>query len=288
MRRLREMGVVFAFRRSYVNGGTSETRFALGYVGKRLICAQRAQTPPAPKAYAQSLERLVVWPKLNHQLGVNDFFCGLAAHRNPARRSKFDVTGGVLTQWWSEKRCAEFFCIYSGNEVRLRPDGYGCWERQGRVVRFFLEHDTGTESLTVVTGKIADYSAFSTDRFGILLFSVHSSRREHSLRAALSRAQAGYDPGFVIATAARDHDHPDGPAGPVWGIWDPRDSTAPVRRYRLDELPERGPRLDRKLSRPDEPLSEAAFDPDDQQMVNLIHRSPGTSDTRNTNNYWRD
>src|ERR1043165_2671687 len=66
LRRLREMGVVFTFRRSYVNGGTSETRFALGYVGKRLICALHAKTPPAPKAYAESLERLVVWPKLDH------------------------------------------------------------------------------------------------------------------------------------------------------------------------------------------------------------------------------
>lgn len=68
-----------------MDGGTSQTRFALGYLGKRLIAARRAEKPPAPKAYAESLERIAQWPKLEHQLGVNDFFCGLAGHRNPAR-----------------------------------------------------------------------------------------------------------------------------------------------------------------------------------------------------------
>nr|WP_042187951.1 replication-relaxation family protein [Kibdelosporangium sp. MJ126-NF4]CEL17460.1 hypothetical protein [Kibdelosporangium sp. MJ126-NF4]CTQ91313.1 hypothetical protein [Kibdelosporangium sp. MJ126-NF4] len=285
LRRLYELGVLFTFRQSYANGGTSETRFALGYVGKRLICALRAKTPPAPKVYAESLERLVVWPKLEHHLGVNDFFCDLAAHRNPARHSKYGVSGGTLTQWWPEKRCVEFFWSSSGHEVRLRPDGYGCWEHHGRAVRFFLEHDTGTESLTVVTRKIADYSAFPTDRFGILLFSVHSTKREIALRAALSRAQAGYDPGFVIATAARDHGHVDGPAGPVWAIWDPRDSTAPVRRYRLEELPERGPRVNHRAIGPDEPLSEAAFDPNDRQMMDLIYKA---TDPRRANDSWGD
>ena len=45
LRRLRELGVVFAFRESYVHGGTSQTRFALGYLGARLIAAQRAAKP---------------------------------------------------------------------------------------------------------------------------------------------------------------------------------------------------------------------------------------------------
>ncbi|MGQ0773482.1 MAG: replication-relaxation family protein [Pseudonocardiales bacterium] len=236
LRQLREMGVVFAFRESYSRGGTSQTRYALGYLGARLIAAQRAERPPAPKAYTESLERLALWPKLDHQLGVNDFFCALAAHRNPARLREARREGEVdgLTQWWSERRCTEFFWKYQGGgrETRLRPDGYGCWEEHGRTVRFFLEHDTGTESLTKVTGKIDDYAAFPTDAFGVLLFSVHSTRREIALRAALHRALAGNEPGFVIATAARDHRHADDSAGPIWGLWTSQSGDSVPRRYR--------------------------------------------------------
>ncbi|MCP2200914.1 Replication-relaxation [Lentzea flava] len=278
LRQLRELGVVFAFRESYLRGGTSQTRYALGYLGTRLIAAQRAEKPPAPKAYTESLERLALWPKLDHQLGVNDFFCMLAAHRNPARLREAGREGEVdgLTQWWSERRCTEFFWKYlgGGRDTRLRPDGYGCWEEHGRTVRFFLEHDTGTESLTKVTGKIDDYAAFPTDAFGVLLFSVHSSRREIALRAALRRALAGGDPGFVIATAARDGDtfgHADGPAGPVWGLWTPQGGDRVPRRYRLVELPRRGPSVEHGASDTDQPLNEAAFDPDDREMSRRIN-----------------
>ncbi|ALG10463.1 hypothetical protein AOZ06_29395 [Kibdelosporangium phytohabitans] len=200
---------MFAFRRRRQHGAVTETRYALGYPGKRLIAARRAQKPPTPKEYAKALERLTVWPKLDHQLGVNDFFCALASHRHRDHGSDH----GALTQWWSEQRCVNFFWTNrNGYSAQLRPDGYGCWEEHGRTVRFFLTHDTGSESLSVVTRKIADYSAYPTDRFGILLLSVRSTKREVALRAALDRALAGRDPGFVIATAGRDHGHPDGPA----------------------------------------------------------------------------
>lgn len=82
-----------------------------------------------------------------------------------------------------------------------------------------------------VTGKIAEYAAFPTDAFGILLFSVHSGRREIALRAALRRALAENDPGFAIATAARDHSHADGPAAPFWGLWTPPGGDTVSRRY---------------------------------------------------------
>jgi hypothetical protein len=49
LRHLRELGMVFAFRESYQRGGTSQTRYALGYLGARLIAAQRAERPPTPR-----------------------------------------------------------------------------------------------------------------------------------------------------------------------------------------------------------------------------------------------
>jgi hypothetical protein len=281
LRQLRELGVVFAFRESYLRGGTSQTRYALGYLGARLIAAQRAEKPLAPKAYTERLERLALWPKLDHQLGVNDFFCALASHRNPARLRDASREGKVsgLTQWWSEKQCTEFFVKYQGGarDIRLRPDGYGCWEEHGRVVRFFLEHDTGTESLTKVTGKIADYTAFPTDAFGVLLFSVHSTRREIALRTALHRDLASGDPGVVIATAARDHGHSDGPAGPIWSLWTPHSGDTARHRYRLAELPVRGPHVEHHISAI-QPFSEAAFDPNDQQMLRRIDTPPKPAD----------
>ncbi|MCA1696723.1 MAG: replication-relaxation family protein, partial [Actinobacteria bacterium] len=268
---LRRLGVVFAFRDSYTGGGTSQTRYALGYLGARLIAAQRAQNPPRPQAHQQRLERLGVWPKLSHHLGVNGFFCDLAAY---ARRDPRTVRGadGVsgLTMWWSEQRCAEFFW---NTTTKLHPDGYGCWEQRGRTVRFFLEHDTGTESLTTVTRKLADYDAYPTDTFGILLFSVHSTQRETTLRAALRRV-VGRDRAVVIATAARDHGHADGPAGPIWGLWSPRDGDTVTHRYRLAELPQRGPRVVHHEPWPGQPFSEAAFDPLDQTILRHVNTPP--------------
>ncbi|MFF0495652.1 replication-relaxation family protein [Nocardia aobensis] len=245
LRKLREMGMLFAFRESLYGGGTTQTRHALGYLGARLIAAQRAQTPPAPAKYALSLERLACSPMLTHRLGVNGFFCALAAHRNPTRHNDPVAPDSVqgLTQWWSERQCAEMFWTNASGEDQLHPDGYGCWEHGGRTVRFFLEYDAGTESLKTVASKLADYQGFPTDKFGILLFSVHSARRETGLRAAPSRTFGSYPPGLVIATISRDLAHPDGPAGPVWALWTAQRGDAVVERLRLAELPERGPRI---------------------------------------------
>jgi protein involved in plasmid replication-relaxation len=273
LRRLRALGVVFTFRDSYLHGGTSQGRHALGYAGVRLIAAQRAVAPPRPAAYQQTLERLAAWPKLEHQLGVNELFCRLAgfARRHPDAVRGPDGIGG-LTQWWSERRCSEFFWATSQHDTRPHPDGYGCWEEAGRAVRFFLEHDTGTEPLTRVTGKLAGYGAFPTDRFGVLLFSVHSAQREVALRAALRRATGGYAPGLVLATAARDHGHPDGPVGPVWAAWTSHTADAVTRRYRL--LPERGPRVAYHGGFVGQPFSQAAFDAHDAAMTGLINQEP--------------
>ncbi|WP_433563216.1 replication-relaxation family protein [Nocardia sp. CA-151230] len=240
--KLREMGMLFAFRESLYGGGTSQTRHALGYPGARLIAAQRAEKPPTPAAYALSLERLACSPTLAHRLGVNGFFCALAARRNTARQPDTARVEG-LTQWWSERQCAEQFWTSFEREPQIRPDGYGCWEQDGRAVRFFLEYDTGTETLSTLAAKLADYQGFPTDRFGVLLFSVHSARRETGFNTALRRVLGSGDLGLVIASTARDLIHPDGPAGPVWARWTPKVGGTVADRLRLAELPERGPRI---------------------------------------------
>lgn len=286
LRKLREMGMLFAFRESLYGGGTSQTRHALGYLGARLVAAQRAEKPPAPGAHALMLERLACSPTLAHCLGVNGFFCALAAHRNPARHrdaASPDRVAG-LTQWWSERQCADCFRVdlYSGETVGVRPDGYGCWEQHGRAVRFFLEYDTGTESLTTLTGKLAAYQRFPTDEFGILLFSLHSTRRETAARTALHKALDGYEPGFAIATTARDHTHRDSPAGPVWALLIPRLSSTATDRLGLADLPERGPRIADHTGIIAQPYNEAAFDPYDSRITRILtmdrnRRNPTTA-----------
>jgi hypothetical protein len=255
LRQLRELRVVFAFRDSYSTDGTSQTRFAVGYHGARLIAARKATKPPAPGAYAETLERLGLWPKLAHQLGVNDFFCQLAVQT----RRRPDA---ALTQWWPEKRCVDFFW---NNNAKLRPDAYGCWEANGAQVRFFLEHDTGTEPLSKVARKLDGYTAFTTSSFGILLFSVHSGQRERNVRAALLKEMGGREPRIVVATAARDAAHCDGPAGPVWSLL--RGGSA--QRCRLSELPQRGPLIERHELLDGVPFTETAFDPNDNTWTTL-------------------
>ncbi|WP_330178792.1 replication-relaxation family protein [Nocardia sp. NBC_01503] len=270
LRKLREMGMLFAFRESLYGGGTSQTRHALGYSGARLIAAARAEKPPTPAAHAVMLERLACSPTLEHRLGVNGFFAALAAHRNPARHQDIAKVEG-LTQWWSEHQCSEFFQIdtYSGEQVRLHPDGYGCWERHDRAVRFFLEFDTGTESLTTLTRKLTAYQSFPTEDFGILLFCLHSTRRETTARAALHKTLRDHQPGLVIATSARDHVHPDGPAGPVWALLTPHIGDSAASRLHLADLPERGPRIAHRTGTP-EPYNEAAFDPYDPDITRIL------------------
>jgi hypothetical protein len=248
LRQLREMQVVFAFRDSYSTGGTSQTRFALGYQGARLIAAQRSATP-TPKAYTESLERLglaqVCAPARRQRV-----FWHLAAHSRSHRDS-------ALTQWWwSENRCTAFF--WNGT-TKLRPDGYSCWEERGRTVRFFLEFDTGSEPLPKVARKLDDYAAFATDSFGVLLFSVHSGRREIHLRDALAKALGRSTPGIVIATSSRDLDHSDGPAGPLWSPLNLGVDQRTSGRLRLSELPCRGPAVEHHAPVGGLPFTESAY-----------------------------
>ena len=131
----------------------------------------------------------------------------------------------ALETWWSERRCAAAWGDHA------RPDGYGRWAEQlpGRpaaVTDFFLEYDTGTESLARLVGKLAGYAALAA-RTGIttpVLFWLRSPRREAALHARLAgppppgardAASASQIPGVPVATAVPGSS-PEGPAGAAW------------------------------------------------------------------------
>jgi len=197
---LHRLGVLARFRR-YRPAGSEPWHYLLDVVGARLVAAEAGVDPPSPAVLRARTLALAASSHLDHRVGVNGFFTSLAGY---ARRS-----GGTaaLEAWWSERRTVGEYGDF------VRPDGYGVWREDGRRVAFFLEHDTGTETLTRVVAKLAGYTDLAdtdTDVGGhptVLLFWLPGPRREAALRRALGV------PTIPIATASPTL---GGPAGPVW------------------------------------------------------------------------
>ncbi|MFI5589386.1 replication-relaxation family protein [Amycolatopsis sp. NPDC051758] len=182
--------------------------------------------------------------RLAHTVGVNDFFTSLIARTRHAPSA-----GEAMAVWWSESRCARHF----GDLVI--PDGYGRWRaghgKAARELEWFLEFDTGTESLTKVGRKLIGYArlAESTGIATPVLVWLPTTRREAGARAALARVHADLDhPHAVpVATAAADLLAPtDSHPSPAESVWLPLTSARAGRagpRYRLADLADAWPGL---------------------------------------------
>ena len=185
--------------------GSSPLHYILDEAGATLLTAEDGITLADLGYRADRAMGIALSPRLSHDVGANGVFTALAA---AARAS-----GGqaALETWWSERRCAAAWGDHA------RPDGYGRWAEQlpGRlpaVTDFFLEYDTGTESLARLVGKLAGYAALAA-RTGIttpVLFHLRSPRREAALHARLAgppppgardAASASQIPGVPVATA---------------------------------------------------------------------------------------
>jgi hypothetical protein len=200
---LHRRGVLDRFRH-FQRPGSQSWRWTLGPVGAAIVAAGRDEAPPRPATVRDTTARLATSPTLAHLIETNGFFVALLAHAR-------DRDGTSLLRWWNEARCREA----TGNLVR--PDGHGVWAAGRRRVPFWLEHDTGTETLRrLVVGKLSGYATLAgTRRAFPVLFWLPTATREANLRELISRT--GLPVGVTVATAARDHaaDH-GGPAGPVW------------------------------------------------------------------------
>ncbi|PZG45894.1 hypothetical protein C1I98_15055 [Spongiactinospora gelatinilytica] len=220
--KLHKISVVDRFRPKPPTG-SAPWHYVLGEPGAAVLAAEdgitiselgyrrdRALTP----AYSQ---------RLAHTTGVNDVFArlyGTARH----------TTGCSLDTWWPETRCAAQWGKHA------RPDAYARWTENGRTIDFFLEYDTGTETLDRVAGKLHDYATLTTVT-GIttpVLFLTTAQGREASLRTRLQlrAAQTGV-PCATAVTGPSSHD----------AIWLPHDRNE--NRLRLAELaghwPQTGP-----------------------------------------------
>jgi hypothetical protein len=116
-----------------------------------------------------------------------------------------------LNTWWSEQRCLAHWGDLA------QPDAYATVTttaiREGSV-SFFLEHDTGTESLTRLAAKLDDYAelALATRSRPLVLFSLHSQRREVNFHQRLATHRSLDH----LAVATHTRDQPASPTDPAW------------------------------------------------------------------------
>lgn len=139
---------------------------------------------------------------MQHALAVSEFGTSFRA----------SCQRGVNTRWlhWLNDRQLVHTCNeggISGDSVP-KPDGYGRYAVSQLTYNFFLELDTGSESLGRLLKKVALYQAFNDtgafrDIFGLhafrVLFVALSNKRAQSLSTALSEP-----PGLRIWTGALD------------------------------------------------------------------------------------
>ncbi|GGU89680.1 hypothetical protein GCM10010182_00060 [Actinomadura cremea] len=211
LNRLHQLQALQRFR-PWTPIGSRPWHWVLGRTGAHVLAIEYGQTLTEFGYRTDTATAFSVSSRLGHQVGVNDFFTCLHAHA----RARAD--GTVLAEWWSERRCAAQWGDLA------RPDAFGRWieprtetgdegDGAAETLDFFLEHDTGTETLVRVTRKLAGYAdlAEATGTTTPVLFWLPSTRREANLRRLLET------PEVPVATAVHTPaGAPEGPAGPVW------------------------------------------------------------------------
>jgi hypothetical protein len=230
--------------------GSAPIHWTLGKAGAAALAARQG-IPLKELGYDPDIP-IAVSSRLNHHVGVNDFFSHLHHHARHTPQT-------ALKAWWSEKQCAKKWSDLA------RPDAYGSWSENGRQIDFFLEHDTGTETLQRVADKLHDYRnlADATRTTTPVLFWLPNPTRETNLRKLLT------DRDLPIATAVHTT-HGDGPAGPVWL---PVPFETGQERMRLANLEQGWPHL--ALGR--NPAQSTAPDDNYDEFLDRIFREEGQS-----------
>nr|WP_246614043.1 replication-relaxation family protein [Actinoplanes bogorensis] len=231
LRALMSKQLVDRFRPQRPDGGSYPYHWVLAQLGSDVMASQRGE--PTPRRDQARLRRWHLTSRANlpHLLVVNDFFTQLAAR---ARTHP----GAELERWWSAARCQQM-TAFTGDDTRsghradgtalayrlkVRPDGHGIFTDHGVSTAFFLEYDTGTESLNRLVDKVDGYRDLArvTGRLWPVLFWLPGPARERHLHDALSQAGTGYPTATAVhgrggraPATATDLGHP---AGPVWWL----------------------------------------------------------------------
>ncbi|RJL31895.1 replication-relaxation family protein [Bailinhaonella thermotolerans] len=215
---LHRLGVLERFAPRLPPGlGTAPYHYVLGEYGAAVLAAEDG-LDTAEFGYRRDRAIAIAYShKLAHTVGVNGFFTALTAHANR-------VSTARLITWWPEHRCTQHWGDIA------QPDAYGRWTENGETIDFFLEYDTGTETLDRVVRKLDRYTQLhqTTGIATPILFWLTGDRREANLRKRLqAHPAAGALP---IATASRSALTGPLNEGPAADLWLPLHTKAPRRR----------------------------------------------------------
>ena len=221
---LTRLRLVERFRPFRLAGGSHPYHYALAHTGALIVAASHSETAPRRGDSTVRLHRIATSRNLEHRLGINQFFTDLAGHErtHPSTR---------LHHWWPDTRLKSFTPPGTFTVATIHADGLGVWSEHDHTVAFYLEHDTGTETLSVLTGtKLPGYQQLYR-RGGPawpVLFWLPSARRETHLHQHLADTRLA----VPVATAARDRLAGHSPADAIWQV---HGQPGPLRR--LAELP---------------------------------------------------
>ena len=186
--RLEQHGLISRFR-PWLPVGTAQSHWSLDVPGLIFVDADRDQSRfpdelPASqlrrmKKRRLSLDHLAYSTHLTHRVETTSFFTRLRWDE----RTHDD--GRRLAAWMNEGQLRDK--LQSNRIDDIRPDGYGAWHQDGRMLEFFLEHDRGTEPLSRLQDKLRRYEPLMTqrDRHIVVLFVLHSARRLKNVASAI-------------------------------------------------------------------------------------------------------
>ena len=152
---------------------------------------------------------------LAHTLGANEGLRGVCfAARQVTERGGDDA----LEEWRSAAACAR---------GRFRPDGYGCYRRDGSRFGFFLEFDRGTEKPGQYAAKLATYyryrdsGAYRRDYEGfptlLVVTTSELAEARFALQAYLVQQRHSAAPLSVFLTTTKNIQAcREGALGPIW------------------------------------------------------------------------
>lgn len=174
---------------------------------------------------------------LAHTLGVNSVFVAFAVAAETVHRA-----GGTdrFAQWRGAAACERGHC---------KPDGYGCYVREGLKHGFFLEYDRGTEPARKYRSKLHAYYRYRDsgaasrdyDGFPALLFVTTQAGAEWRIAEEAHRIEftRSTEPLPILITSTdRITGHAEGVLGPIWRT--PGNKAEVERRYWLTGGPPRG------------------------------------------------
>ncbi|GIH11206.1 hypothetical protein Rhe02_92730 [Rhizocola hellebori] len=203
--RLTGLKAITRFRPNKLDGGSYPYHYVLAQLGYEHVMGQRGLGAPGRDHARRRFQSLISRRDLPHLLGGNGVFIALAAY---ARRN----LGVALESWRPATAFHEPGTLYRhGSDNRMilkssgmpRPDGAGVWAEDGKTVPFFVEYDTGTESLAVLAEKIDKYdllARYAESWLWPTLFVLPTAQREQHLHDRFTA-----EPSIIAATTALDY-----------------------------------------------------------------------------------